>query len=160
MTTYIIRDARPSDRPQFLAFIMGLQRLEKTFEPNRRLDAPVASEYFALLEKDLAKGGKIFVAEQDGAPVGWGIVVAREDDIYVLAEERSYAYISELFVVEALRGAGVGRALIAACEDWARANKLRVMQIGVLPGNTRAKAIYENAGYSHYALQLRKYLKD
>jgi len=160
MTNFTIRDVRPSDRPHILAFIMGVQRFEKTVEPNRRLDSPVAGEYLALLEKDVAKGGTIFVAEQDGAPVGWGVVVAREDDVYVLAEERPHAYISELFVVEALRGAGIGRALIAACEDWARTQKLHVMQIGVLLGNTRAKAIYENAGYSHYALQLRKYLKD
>jgi ribosomal protein S18 acetylase RimI-like enzyme len=160
MTTFTIRDARPSDRAHFLAYIMGSQRFEKTFEPNRRLDAPVASEYFALVEKDVAEGGKIFVAEQGGAPVGWGIVLEREDDVYVLAEERRHAYISELFVVEAMRGAGIGRALIVACEDWAREHRLRVMQIGVLPGNLRAKAIYENAGYNHYALQLRKYLKD
>jgi GNAT superfamily N-acetyltransferase len=159
-TNFSIRDARPADRPYFLDFIMELQRFEGAFEPNRRLDSPVAEEYLVLLEKDVAKDGKIFVAEHDGTPVGWGIVHAREDDIYVLAEERRHAYISELFVNEAMRGSGVGRALIAACEDWARAQKLKVMQIGVLPGNVRAKAIYENAGYSDYAVQLRKYLKD
>jgi ribosomal protein S18 acetylase RimI-like enzyme len=118
----------------------------------------VAAEYFALVEKDVAKGGKIFAAEQEGAVVGWGVVLAREDDIYVLAEERLHAYIAELYVAEAERGKGIGRALIAACEDWARAQGLNVMQIGVLPGNTRAKAMYERAGYESYDIQLRKYL--
>ncbi len=158
--SFIIRDAQPTDRSYFLAFIIELQRFESVFEPNRRLDSPVGEEYLALLEKDVAAAGKIFVAEQDGAPVGWGIVVEVDDDVYVVAEERRHAYISELFVVEAVRGMGVGRALIAACEDWARARKLNVVQIGVLPGNVRAKATYERAGYGHYALQLRKYLKD
>jgi ribosomal protein S18 acetylase RimI-like enzyme len=160
MSAFLIREARPTDRPHFLAFIMDLQRFESAFEPNRRLNSPVAKEYLALLEKDVAEGGKIFVAEQDGAPVGWSIVLEQDDDIYVVAEERRHAYISELFVAEAVRGLGVGRALIAACEDWARTRKLNVVQIGVLPGNVRAKATYERAGYSHYALQLRKYLKD
>ena len=158
MTSFTIRDARPTDRPHFLDFIMLLQHVEKAFEPNRRLDPPVAEDYLVLLEKDVAKGGQIFVAEQEGVPVGWGIVLAREDDIYVLAEERLHAYISELFVVEAMRGAGVGRALIAACEDWARAQRLNVVQIGVLPGNGRAKAVYADAGFALYTTQLRKYL--
>jgi ribosomal protein S18 acetylase RimI-like enzyme len=160
MTDFTVRDARPSDRPHFFEFIMGSQRFESSFERNRRLDSPVADEYLALLEKDVAESGKIFVAEKDGAPVGWGIVLEQDDDVYVVSEERRHAYISELFVVEAMRGAGIGRALIAACEHWARSRKLYVVQIGVLPGNQRAKAIYERAGYGPYALQLRKYLKD
>ena len=161
MTEFRIRDAvLPKEKARLLEFIMGTQKFESEFEPNRRLDPDVAEEYFALIEKDVAKGGNIFVAEQGGAPVGWGIVLAIDDDIYVVAEERRHAYISELFVVEALRGAGLGRALIHACEDWARSQNLNVITIGVLPGNHRARAIYERAGYSHYALQLRKYLKE
>ena len=155
-----IRDAvLPADREQLLEFIMGTQRFESAFEPNRRLDRAVAAEYFVLLETDVrSKGGRILVAAEDGQPLGWGVVHAQEDDVYVIGEERTYAYISELYVVEAARGKGIGRALIAASEDWARARGLKVMQIGVLPGNHRAKSIYERAGYQTYALQLRKYL--
>ena len=158
--TYLIRDARlPADREQLHEFIMGTQRFESAFEPNRRLDRPVAAEYLALLEADVrSKGGRILVVEQAGKLLGWGVVHAQEDDVYVIGEERSFAYISELFVVEAVRGKGVGRALIAACEDWARSKGLNVIQIGVLPGNRRAASIYEKAGYSPYAIQLRKYL--
>src|SRR5262249_8154524 len=107
------------------------------------------------------QGGRIFVAEDaSGSLLGWGVVHRDEDDVYVIGEERSFAYISELFVVEKARGTGIGRAFIKASEDWARAEGLKVMQIGVLPGNQRAKAIYELAGYTAYAVQLRKYLSD
>ena len=161
--SFQIRDARlPEELSQLHEFIMGTQRFEHAFEPNRRLDPSVAAEYFALLAEQVrANGGRIFVAEDgNGSLLGWGVVHRDEDDIYVIGEERSFAYISELFVVEEARRKGVGRAFIAAAEDWARAQGLKVMQIGVLPGNTRAKAIYERAGYAPYALQLRRYLSD
>jgi len=149
------------DRTAFLAFIMGSQQYEYAFEPNRRLDPPVAEEHLARMLSLLGeRAGKIFVAADDtDQAVGWGIVVEQEDDIYVVAEERRYAYVAELFVVEPLRGSGAGRALIAACEDWARARGLAVMQIGVLPGNVRAHDIYRRQGYADYGIQLRKYLR-
>jgi hypothetical protein len=33
------------------------------------------------------------------------------------------------------------------------------MQIGVLPGNVRAHALYRREGYADYGIQLRKYLR-
>ena len=148
----------PRDKPAFLGFIMDLQRFEHVFESNRRLDDTVAADYLEpLLRKVNEKGGRVFVAEDgEGATIGWGVVLEAEDDVFVIASERRYAYIAELFVAETMRGAGVGRALIAACEDWARSHGHAVMQIGVLPGNARAKAIYERAGYATYGLQLRR----
>ena len=149
------------DRTAFLAFIMGSQQYEYAFEPNRRLDPSVAEEHLAKMLALLGeRGGRIFVAADDAdQAVGWGIVVEQEDDIYVVAEERRYAYVAELFVVEPLRGSGAGRALIAACEDWSRAHGHTVMQIGVLSGNVRAHDIYRRQGYADYGIQLRKYLR-
>jgi GNAT superfamily N-acetyltransferase len=149
------------DRTALLAFIMGSQHFEHAIEPNRRLDPPVAEEHLAKMLSLLAeRAGQILVAADDAdQAIGWGIVVEQEDDIFVVAAERRYAYVAELFVAEPLRGGGIGRALIAACEDWTRARGLNVMQIGVLPGNVRAHEIYRRQGYADYGIQLRKYLR-
>jgi len=149
------------DRTGLLAFIVGSQHFENTIEPNRRLDPRVAEDHLGKMLSLLGeRAGQIFVAAGDtDQAIGWGIVVEQEDDIYVVAEERRYAYIAELFVAEPLRGSGIGRALIAACEDWCRARGLSVMQIGVLPGNLRAHDIYRRQGYADYGIQLRKYLR-
>ncbi len=157
--TVRVRDADPArDRATMLAFIMGLQRFEHAFEPNRRLDPPVAALYLDKMLRDLAeRPGRILIAE-DAGPVGWAVVHEAEDDIYVVDAERRFAYIAELYLVEAARGQGAGRVLIAACEDWAKARGIKVVQIGVLPGNTRARAVYDAAGFSLYTTQLRKYL--
>ena len=162
MAAFHIRDAEPArDRAAFLEFIMGSQHYEHAFEPNRRVDPLVAEEYLAKILALLSeRAGKIFVAaDEANQAVGWGIVVEQDDDIFVIAEERRHAYIAELFVVEPLRGRGAGRALIGACEDWARGRELTVMQIGVLPGNVRAHDIYHRQGYADYGIQLRKYLR-
>lgn len=150
----------PDDRSALLSFIDGSQRFEHAFEPDRRLDETVAEEFFAeLIALVASRKGVVFVAELEGAAAGWAVAYPDDNDIYVVPEERTFAYISELYVAEHVRGIGIGRALIAACENWARGRNLRVMMIGVLPGNARAHAIYRRAGYSTYALRLRKYLR-
>jgi GNAT superfamily N-acetyltransferase len=162
MVVFHIREADLAhDKSAFLSFIMGSQAHEHAFEPNRRLDPPVAEEYLAKMLSLLAeRPGAIFVAADDAdAAIGWGVVVEQDDDVFVVAEERRHAYVAELFVVETLRRAGLGRALIAACEDWARARGLNVMQIGVLPGNAGAHSLYRRQGYADYGIQLRKYLR-
>ena len=72
--------------------------------------------------------------------------------------ERRLAYIAELYVEAAARGTGMGRALIAACIDWARGRGIGLIEIGVLAGNGRARKIYEGAGFVPYAMQLRQKL--
>jgi GNAT superfamily N-acetyltransferase len=157
---FSIRAADPvSDRAAMLSFIDGLQAFEFAIEPNRRLDNTVAAEHMAVLEKRLAeRGGAIFIAEDDDGPLGWSVVHETEDDLFVIESERRMAYIDELYLIERARGLGAGRSLIAACETWAKTRGIDVIMIGVLDKNTRAREIYNTAGYHDHALQLRKYL--
>lgn len=157
---FTIRDLRlPEDKPACLFFIHGLQIHEHAFEPDRRVDAQVAEDYFAALMKRVAgQEGHTFIAEADAQPVGWAIFLIDHNYVYVVEEQRTFGYIAELFVREDARGRGIGRALIEACEGEGRRRGLKLMMIGVLPANARAAATYAKAGYAPYALELRKYL--
>jgi GNAT superfamily N-acetyltransferase len=159
---FIIRPPRlPDEKPALLAFIDGLQAFEYDIVPNRRRDATVAAEHFAKLERDMAEfGGAIFVASAapDGPPLGWTVVIETNDDAFIVEAERRFAYIAELFLVEAMRGQGAGRALIDACADWAKGRGLGILAIGVLTGNRHAHDVYRRAGFADYSVQLRKYL--
>jgi GNAT superfamily N-acetyltransferase len=154
-----IREARlPEDKAAIFDFIVGLQRYEAGFESNRRLDATFAQEHFAELLPDSAQANRaVFIAE-DRRPLGWAVVYEQHGEVYIRAEERHYGFIAELFVVDAARGKGVGRALIEACEEWTRQRRLTTIRIAHLSGNTRAAAIYAEAGYFPYALHVRKRL--
>ncbi|MGA7711946.1 MAG: GNAT family N-acetyltransferase [Rhizomicrobium sp.] len=156
-----IRDSRLThDKPAILEFIFALQLYEHVFEANRRADPQMAEEHYAALILHLATyNGKIFIAEDQAAhPIGWAAVHESEGEIFIRAEERRYGFLAELYVVDRARGTGVGRALIMACEDWARDRKLVSLRIGVLARNSDALKVYERAGYAPYALQVRKYL--
>lgn len=156
----VIRDAVwPDDRAAAEGFIDALQRFEHDFQPNRRIDDAIGREYFdVLLEAVRKNGGIVRIAEHEGRAVGWAVAWPETDAIYVREEDRRYLYISELYVEAGLRGQGVGPALIAACEDWARRQGLEFSRIGVIDGNTRAESVYRRAGYAPYALRLAKRL--
>jgi GNAT superfamily N-acetyltransferase len=161
VSAYRIRDGKlPDDAHIGQAFIMGLQLFEKAMEDDRRIDATVAEEFFAVLASRVAeKQGRIFIAEDSGGePIGWAACFVDENEIYVEPEVRRYGYVSELYVVEEARGQGIGRALIAKCETHFRTLCLQVMLIGVLAKNTNARRSYLAAGFRPYSEMLQKTL--
>jgi GNAT superfamily N-acetyltransferase len=160
MTSIILRPVRlPDDRAAILGFIDGSQAYEAAFEPNRRLDSTVAAEHLDSLLDQIAKHqGVHLVAEHDGRAVGWAVARVVELGLFVTADDRVCGNISELFVVEEMRGRHIGRALISACEDHFRALGLKTVMIGALAGNARALSVYQGAGFAPYGVELRKYL--
>jgi GNAT superfamily N-acetyltransferase len=158
--SFHVRDFDPAkDKAAALSFILGSQAYEHEFEPDRRLDPAVADEHYAvLMEHVAANQGRVFVAEDDGRAIGWAVFFVEENRIFIVEEQRTFGYIAELYVIESARSLGVGRALIAACEDEARRLGLGHVKIGVLTANSRAAGIYARAGYSPYTSELRKYL--
>ena len=130
-----IREARlPADEPAILSFINGLQDYEAAFEPDRRRDPNFSIEHWRELQHDQT-------AER------------------VLVEpERRHGFLADIFVMPEARGKGLGRALIAGCEDWARERCHKLLTIGVLTRNAHAIRAYEGAGYAPYTLMLRRYL--
>jgi len=157
--SFRIREAiLPQDIPVIHEFILELQRFEHVFEPNRRLDAAVAADYFAILQRKVQEtNGTILIAEDElGHSVGWAAAHEDAEEIYIVREQRRVGYIAELYVVQEARRLGIGRNLIRSCEEWARRRGLPIITIGVLSKNSAAYQAYENTGYRPYAVLLRK----
>lgn len=147
------------DKAALERFILGSNAYEAQFESDRRLDKACPEEFLpVLLDRAKARQGHIFVAEDEGEPIGWAVCYINEHDIYVQPEERPYGYVSELFVDEDARGRHVGRKLLNACEDYFRTLNVRTVLIGALSANTRAVNAYKAAGYADYDVNLRKVL--
>jgi len=158
--TFRIRDFDPTtDEAAALAFILDSQVYEHAIAPDRRLDAAVAAEHYAALMPHVAANrGCGFIAEAEGRAIGWAAFFVQQGLVYLVPEARTSGYIAELFVEGPARGQGVGRALIAACEEAARELGLTQIRIGHLTGNRRAAEIYARAGYAPYTSELRKAL--
>jgi ribosomal protein S18 acetylase RimI-like enzyme len=140
------------------ACFVELQAWERSFEPG--LPAPEAAadpylaEVFTACEKS---SGRIFLAEEDGAVVGFVCVLAK---VLPSADDgvEPYAYISDLVVRAAHRGRGVGRELMARAESFARESGSKQLRVGVLVRNEASHAFYRADGFRDYAAQLVKLL--
>jgi GNAT superfamily N-acetyltransferase len=86
--------------------------------------------------------GEVFVAEIDGRVVGWTHVVPR-----LQLEDPAHAELAGLVVAEGVRGEGVGAALLAAAEGWARAQGFALLRVRSNVVRERAHRFYERAGY-------------
>jgi GNAT superfamily N-acetyltransferase len=100
-----------------------------------------ARERFAAL----AHGGRdaIFVAaNDDGQVIGWVHVFGAQ---YLVTE--AHAEVGGLIVDEAFRGQGIGRALLARAESWARDHAYARLRVRSNTVRTRAHEFYRRHGY-------------
>lgn len=155
-----VRDARlPRDEPAILSYIRQLQDYEAQFEPNRRRDAGFAADHWRDVQHACAeKHGTMFIAEQDGDPVGWAFAYEEHGELFIREPDRRHGFLAEIYVELPARRAGHGKALIAACEGWSKGRGHSLMTIGVLAGNQGAIRAYEGAGYAPYTMTVRRYL--
>jgi GNAT superfamily N-acetyltransferase len=86
---------------------------------------------------------RLFVAEESGNVVGWIHVQATH-----LLDCDQRAEIWGLVVAEGRRGAGVGRRLVEAAEEWAKSGGLGVMALRSNQLRTGAREFYQRLGYA------------
>jgi len=88
----------------------------------------------------------VLLAREAGEAVGFAEAAVRQD--YVNGCETSpVAFLEGIYVREARRRHGVARALVAACEDWARSKGLREFASDALLDNTRSHAMHAALGF-------------
>jgi GNAT superfamily N-acetyltransferase len=96
----------------------------------------------AILQRPREHALLVAVAAND-EPIGW-IHVERVDTL----ETAPMAGIAGLVVGEGWRSNGIGAALLAAGEAWARDQGLAVMQVRSRTTRERAHRFYERHGYA------------
>ena len=95
----------------------------------------------------------VLVAEDDGTIVG-RLSLARDP-------HPASAHVGDLglMVAAAYRRRGIGTALLAAAEEWARGAKVTKLELHVFPHNEAAIALYERCGYEREGYRVRHYSK-
>jgi ribosomal protein S18 acetylase RimI-like enzyme len=84
----------------------------------------------------------LIVAKFRGALAGYALVALRKGGVT--------ARLYSLAVAPAQTGRGVGRALVQACERYARAHDRRAMRLEARYDNAAAIALYEKMGYRRF----------
>src|SRR4051794_38629379 len=90
----------------------------------------------------------IFVAEVSGEIVGW--IEGAEREIVAFGK---FAEICGLVVADGHRGRGVGRRLVDAAEEWARARGHGEISVRSNVVRPESHAFYERVGYTRYKPQ-------
>lgn len=99
----------------------------------------------ALAERvrELLAGGAFVVLLAGGGPDGLAVLRLRPS-IWTSALE---CYLAELYVAPARRGHGLGRALLEAAIETARAEGADHMDLGTSEDDRAARALYERLGF-------------
>jgi GNAT superfamily N-acetyltransferase len=145
-----VRPAGPGDRDQ-------VWPLARDLATSYQVERAAFAQSFASLLADAT--ALVLVAETGGAdaggdPAGGGEVVG-----YLLATSHPafhangpVAWVEEVMVAARARGTGVGRQLMAAGEDWARARGAAYVALAT----RRAAPFYQALGYNDSATYFKK----
>jgi GNAT superfamily N-acetyltransferase len=154
MTTF--RPAIATDE----AFLLALtDRLASFPVPSWRTAAEIAAADHPILLEALRRPGPeslILIAEDPvGTPSGY-VFVTTDVDYFT---QQSHAHIEIVAVLPEAVGQGIGGALLARAEQWARQRGYRTITLNVFERNRAARAVYEHLGYQPETIHYRKGLE-
>jgi GNAT superfamily N-acetyltransferase len=131
-----IGPVQPGDYDALLPLIAAYQRFYDVEPDNARND-----EYFRhfLAPSDR---GELLAARRDGALVGYACLHWRSDTV----EARDVVCLHDLYVTEAARGTGAGRALLEAAAAIARDRGAAALVWSTVPDNATAQRLYDRTG--------------
>ena len=98
------------------------------------------------------QGATLLIAEDAGRPAGFAFLEHHTD--YFSGER--HGHLGMIAVAETAEGRGIGAALLAAAETWARAQGYSKLTLNVFEGNARARRAYERAGFQVETLRYVK----
>lgn len=139
------------------AFILSLVERFVGFElPEWRKKSDCA----AGIRRDLTRaledpppGEALFIAEDaSGERVGF-LRLQKTRDFF---SGKPNCHVSDLAVAQGRDGQGIGRVLLDHAQAWAKKQRCNLITLAVFPGNARALALYQRAGFGPDLLRMAK----
>jgi RimJ/RimL family protein N-acetyltransferase len=153
-----LRPAVPEDAAPLRALrLEGLERHPTAFASDHVTAAKDSAEKWAedIARRAADNSGMICVAASGDQLIGMA-GVARETK----PKTRHGAFIWGVYVREAWRGLHIAEALLNACQDWARAQGVVLVKLGVSATNTPAIRCYTRCGFAVYGVDPQVILHD
>src|SRR5262245_55837075 len=156
-----IRPYEPRDRADVVAAEADLQEYERELHDTRIPGDIAAEPTFRLLESLIsANDGELFVAEEDGAFVGYAAgFILRDENPAETEDSNICGYINDVYVVPHRRGRGLASLLLRAVETYLRSKGMARLRINTLVSNESAKRAYAKSGFEPYEVMMEKRLK-
>ena len=136
-----------------------LQEVERYLDPRMPQGEDVADTYLDLMFQRCREfAGVVLVAETDQAVVGFVSIWTRYRSSEPEDDPSEHGFISDLVVLAAYRGLGIGRRLLRAAEARAREAGARTICLSVKAGNAGARSLYAAEGFEDAEIFLEKAL--
>lgn len=135
-------DIRAAELPDVETILDMLTKLAASQRAETRVHATVEH-----LRRDLFGANKrvdALIAERGGVPVG----LALFQELYSTWDAQSALMVNDLFVDEAVRGSGVGRALMKAIGRAAKTRGCGSVSLNVIHSNRNA-SFFDQLGFTH-----------
>lgn len=148
-----VRVATPADT----AFILSLApRFAEFGLPRGRSRRAITQATRNFIDRALRAGPPtecFLVAEGAGQRAVGFVHLRLERDFFA---GTAAAHVANLAVDTPHEGLGVGRALLRAAQRWARTHRCARLTLNVFPGNARARALYDRAGFEPELIRMAK----
>jgi GNAT superfamily N-acetyltransferase len=154
-TNIRVRPARDHDRAGILALA---PRLAEGVAPWRdQAEALLAGRRWLAdsLEAARTGDGVVLVVADDAGIAG---VISVKPSTHFTGERDGY--IGELVVARRTARRGIGRALVAAADGWARDHGLRNLTLHTGAFNAAARAFYADLGFAEEEVRLTRAIQD
>ena len=142
------RKAGHSDIPAIIALLQESDVFHGRGAPTYQIesDKPLRAHDYVMhtLNED---NGEVLLAVDGERIVGLVHLAFFEKRGWPTSKDRPYAHVGDIVVTKAYWRTGVGRQLMAAAEDWARARGAIDIELGVWDFNEDAIAFYEALGF-------------
>ena len=132
-----IRRARPDEAGLVLSFVRELADYEKLLHEVEATEAAIAEALFGANPRLFCD-----LAEWNGEPAGFAVWFVN----FSTFSGRHGIYLEDLFVRPALRGKGIGKALLSGLAQECVANGWSRLQWAVLDWNAPSIAFYKSLG--------------
>jgi GNAT superfamily N-acetyltransferase len=126
-----------ADLRDLLPLLRGYCDFYRVHPPDERLEALCRE----LLERP-EEGMQLIARDERGEAIGFATVYWTWATLVAMR----VGVMNDLYVKQAARGRGAGRALLEACRARAREHGVAGLEWETQPGNTRAQRLYESLG--------------
>lgn len=143
----LVRDARMADRYAIGALWRELMTMHRALDP-RFVIAPEGEERYIRHVHDMmrTRNARVLVAEATALKTPVGFLMGELQSRPPMALPGLYGFVSDIYVAEAWRRSGVGRALVQEMMHWFRLRKAQAIELYVAEANPEALAFWEAMG--------------
>jgi GNAT superfamily N-acetyltransferase len=156
MTAVVVRAAEEKDLPAAQELWSALDDYHRSIGLNFPHTEDAAQAWVASFARTLGRFSFLWLAEQEGHPVG--MLLARIKRAPAFLGGLIIGEISDLYVAESSRGAGLARQLVALAEVELKTQGVHSIEVQVLVQNDQGHVFWAQAGYVDELVQVRKRL--